>query len=148
MERGARRHLRRAMVGPGDKLAVCDETPRRPKEVPIYEHRGRLLSSNVKGAGDFRDDAALCGLRARCLERLAADQQPLVIDLVQVQHLDSRLVATLVDIVRSANRAGVDTWVRLSPSVAAWLEVCQVCDLLASHTVNLQARNKGSYEGG
>lgn len=84
------------------------------------------------GAGDLTLTARVQDLHDRCLRRLRAGSGRLLVDLTEVTHMDTKLLAALVALKREARAAGQELEVLCSEPVLQWLRVCRLESVLAA----------------
>ncbi len=80
----------------------------------------------VTAGSDLTEPAALAELLLRCRAALRAANQRLILDLTNVEVADTKLVAALVILRRTARRAAIAVVVRPSNCVKVWLTVCRL----------------------
>lgn len=79
----------------------------------------------VRLNGDLRSGTAVESVRRQCLGNVTPGRRRVVLDLQHVEHIDTKFIACLVCLRRTADAAGVALELRLSPRVRDWLELCQ-----------------------
>lgn len=79
----------------------------------------------VRLDGDLRPGTAVESVRRQCLGDVTPGRRRVVLDLQHVQDIDTKFIACLVCLRRTADAAGVALELRLSPRVRDWLDLCQ-----------------------
>lgn len=75
--------------------------------------------------GDLRSGTAIESVRRQCLGDMTPGRRRVVLDLQHVEHIDTKFIACLVCLRRTADAAGVALELRLSARVRDWLDLCQ-----------------------
>jgi len=103
----------------GERL--CGTGPPTERAVPAEPPSTRV----VQLSGSLCRDSAIESLRRQCLEDIKASPRRLVLDLEHVEQVDTKFIACLVCLRRTAQAAGVHLELRLSPRVKDWLTLCK-----------------------
>lgn len=94
----------------------------------------------VRAGADLTDDDRISDLLSCCsgeIERTAlhGSRSRLLVDLAATERANSKLIACMIVVVRTARQRGVVVELKLSPLVEHWLKICRL-DWLAQPTVS------------
>ena len=111
---------------------TSDVTPPAPADVSEDTTPTKDTSSTqlIVLSGDLRDPEALLEFHRRCQRLMQPGRRCIVCDLKRVACADTRLVASLVAVLRRARSAGVVLQLRVSPHVRNLIVLCRVEQLL------------------
>ena len=117
--------LRRAPADPPDSTSI--DTAAAAPSGPVRDGaRTRVLTLS----GDLTDGQAVREFHQLCEKLVQPGRRRVVLDLRRVSHADTKLVASLVVVLRRAQAAGVTFELHVSPHVGEWIALCQVGRLL------------------
>lgn len=120
------------------------DTPADPQRCPTMH--GTTDTRVVDAAGDLRDTRVLQVFHRRCEGTLNPAPRRVVVDLAGVTSADTKLVATLVLLLRRAHSEGVPLDLATPDRVNGWIMLCQVEHLLRPACVphRVVTHNSGS----
>jgi anti-anti-sigma regulatory factor len=110
---------------------VLERSESRPEERRSATGvQGTVHTRVVDAAGDLCDTRVLEGFHHRCEQALAPGRRCVVVDLAHVTSADTKLVATLITLLRRAQSADVPLEFTVSSHVHRWITLCRVERLL------------------
>ena len=86
--------------------------------------------SVIRANGDLRGCEEVSGLHQRCQLQMTTGIKTLRIDLSQVEFADTKLVACLLDLKRTARSRGIRMGIAASPAVSRWISLNLLEDIL------------------
>ena len=126
------RKLRRPGAHPAAPREPNDPATHDPASRPLsgprpngHDDPDAVATRIVRLDGDLRSGTAVESVRRQCLGDVTPGRRRVVLDLQHVQDIDTRFIACLVCLRRTADAAGVVLELRLSPRVRDWLDLCQ-----------------------
>ena len=93
----------------------------------------------VDATGNLCDTRVLQGFHRRCEQVLSSGKRRVTLDLANVMSADTKLVATLITLLRRAQLEGVHLKLMVSKRVYGWITVCRVERLLRPTCAHNQA---------
>jgi ABC-type transporter Mla MlaB component len=94
------------------------------------EHGGRDAVVNLCVAGDMCDGGSVEELAGNCLRSLDAGTRTLVLNCSAVHEMDTKLLAALVVIMRSAVKRGATVEIKPSTELRCWIEAMRIEEVL------------------
>ena len=114
---------------PAPPIAAAKSKPRPPKgRAEAWEADVNRVT--IRACGNFCDCQEVLALHRRCRSRLRSGIAHLELDLTDVGRADTKLIACLVDLRRTARFHRVQMDITASVVVRQWINVCRLADLL------------------
>ncbi|MFH1748675.1 MAG: STAS domain-containing protein [Planctomycetota bacterium] len=97
---------------------------------PVPEKHPSESTRAVDAVGNLCDTRVLDVFHRRCVQAMNPERRTVVVDLARVTSVDTKLIATLITLLKQARAAGKSLDLTVSDRVYDWIRLCQVERLL------------------